>query len=117
MNIYVKAVGVREPDIAIVGEAPWIEEEAAGHPFAGPAGRFLNVLLSNAGINRHGCWVTNVSKYAVPLNPKKGKKIPFWNRAASVGIKRDKTEQELREELAQIRPNLILCLGNTALNT
>lgn len=115
MNIYVPGSGNTNAKIVLLGEAPSYEEELTKKPFVGPSGRFLDRCLAEAGLKREDCWVTNVSKYAVPANPRKGKKIPFQTRAASVGINLENQIHDLRQELAQINPNVIVPLGSTAL--
>lgn len=115
MNIYVPGKGPLGAKIAIVAEAPSYEEETQLQPLVGPSGRFLNAMLAEAGINRNDCWVTNVCKYMVPPNPKTGKKIPFYTRAASVGINMQEQVSELITELNTINPNVLILLGGTAL--
>jgi uracil-DNA glycosylase len=46
--------------IAVVGEAPGVEEEKAGQPFIGPSGQLLDKLLADAGIDKAECLITNV---------------------------------------------------------
>ena len=115
MNIYVPGKGHDKPKICFVGEAPAGEEEKELTPFVGPSGRFLNLLLSEAGIDRNANWMTNVLKYSIPPNPKKGKKRPFQVRARSVGIDVEKSITELRLEIDQLNPNIIVPLGGSAL--
>src|SRR6185295_10351495 len=114
MQIYVPGKGVRNPQIVLLGEAPSHEEEKALEPFVGPSGRLLNDLLLSAGIKRSDCWVTNVCKFMVPPNVPP-KKIPFHIRASQVGIDINKCIEELRVELSQLQPNLVIVLGATAL--
>lgn len=114
MNIYVPGKGPFGARVMIIGEAPSYEEEQELKPFVGPSGRELDRLCKDAGLNRNDCWVTNVCKYMVPSQPK-GKKIPFYVRAQNVEIDIDAQLNELREEIKQINPNLILTLGATAL--
>jgi len=55
--------GISEiPDfrIAIYGEAPGIEEDRAGKPFVGPAGKLLSHACVQASIQRRNTWVSNV---------------------------------------------------------
>lgn len=49
-----------KPRIAIVGEAPGNDEEKAGRPFVGMSGQELNRQLSQVGIIREDCYVTNL---------------------------------------------------------
>lgn len=115
MNIYVPGKGNPNAKMVILGEGPSYEEEKHLEPFVGPSGKFLNGLLTTVGIKREECWLTNVSKYAVPPNSKTGKKIPFAIRAQSVGINVTEQIEDLRTELSQIQPNVIVALGATAL--
>src|SRR5579885_133615 len=48
--------------LALVGEAPGEREVAEGYPFAGPAGRLLDVILAELGAHRLQLWLTNVVK-------------------------------------------------------
>lgn len=116
MKIYVPGKGIVQPSIAIVAEAPSYEEEKQLQPLVGPSGRFLDILLAAAGIKRNECWVTNVCKYMVPPNPKKGRKTPFWVRAQKEGISQEQCINELRTELFNVNPTMLLALGNTALH-
>lgn len=45
--------------IALVGEAPGVEEMRLGLPFVGPEGRYWTHLLKAAGLNRYDCYITN----------------------------------------------------------
>src|SRR5215471_4913248 len=49
--------------IMLVGEQPGNEEDLAGHPFVGPAGKLLDRALEDAGIDRSKVYVTNVVKH------------------------------------------------------
>jgi uracil-DNA glycosylase len=63
---YQRCIKIQMPDlndfngILLVGEAPGAEEQKAGKPFVGPAGKLLDSLLLSAGIKRAQCAVTNV---------------------------------------------------------
>jgi uracil-DNA glycosylase family 4 len=114
-DTYVPGCGSINAKIAIVGEAPSYEEIQAKLPFVGPSGKFLNELLHYAGIKRNECWVTNVCKYIVTPNAKQGRKIPFHIRAERDGINIQEQIEDLRRELLQVRPNIIIALGGTAL--
>lgn len=110
-DVYVPAKGPISPRIALVGESPSFEEVDALEPFVGPSGRFLNSMLSEAGIKRDECWTTNCCKYFVPFEEKKS----FLKRADEAGIDLQKQFSELRAELLAIRPNIVVPLGGTAL--
>src|SRR6266487_4179676 len=55
--------GARHATVMFVGEQPGNEEDLAGHPFVGPAGRLLDDALAEAGIDRPQTYVTNVVKH------------------------------------------------------
>jgi len=115
MNIYVPARGNPNAKIVLLGEAPSYEEEAALAPFVGTAGRELDRLLKDAGISRGECWISNVSKYMIAPQARKGKKKLFSVRASEAGVNLNEQLEELRIELQQIKPNVIVALGGTAL--
>lgn len=99
--------------LAIVGEAPGEREEQELTPFVGPAGSFLNSLLSSSGVDRDACFIGNLCKHRPP-----GNEITEW-------LKTSKTDEhpnitagwlELQTELAAFAPHCILALGNTPLS-
>jgi DNA polymerase len=69
----VPGVGPADAAIVIVGEAPGAKEDAAGVPFVGAAGKFLDTLLAEARVARDDVFITNVVKARPPKNrdPKK----------------------------------------------
>lgn len=111
---YIPGLGSIGAKLMILGDAPSRHDTVAGTPFAGPAGKELDRLLYDSGIQRGNCWLTNICKYEVPPNAK-GKKIPFHIRAKNAGIELDNELHELQEEISQIKPNCILALGSAAL--
>lgn len=95
------------PRIAIIGEAPGAEEEAAGIPFVGQSGRLLDGLLTQAKILRSGCFIGNVFQYRPPGNVIGSvMKSPQWVECAN----------RLNDDLGKFQPNLVIALGETALH-
>ena len=47
----------------MVGEQPGDQEDLAGRPFVGPAGRLLERALADAGIDRTNVYLTNAVKH------------------------------------------------------
>ncbi len=93
--------------LVLVGEAPGGSEERAGRPFVGRAGRLLDELLAEAGIDRAACWVTNVVKVR-PTTAGEGPRRR--NRPPRVDeVKR--WLPVLDEELEAIGPAVLLGLG------
>ena len=110
----VLGTGPSNAKIAIVGEAPGATENRTGTPFVGKAGRELNKLLKQAGIDRDACYLTNVVKVQ-PLKNNFG--VYYQDKERS-----DPTPEllqahdQLLDELQLVHPNIIIALGNEALS-
>jgi uracil-DNA glycosylase family 4 len=89
--------------VVIVGEAPGASEDKQGRPFVGRAGRLLDELLTEAGLQREDVFITNVVKARPP-----GNRDP---RADEVAHHRPWLEAQLEV----IRPRLVVPLGRHAL--
>jgi DNA polymerase len=107
MSNYVPGIGPSNAKIALVGEAPSYEEVKQGIPFVGPAGKMLDKLLREAGLNRSELYITNTVKYQLPGND--------FTRVLETGITLGKAIADLRHELEVLNPNIIVALGNHAL--
>ena len=95
--------------LMLVGEQPGDQEDIAGHPFVGPAGRILDRALVDAGIDRTQVYVTNVVKHF--KNEPRGKK--------RLHKKPNRYEVEvckvwLAQEVSLVKPGLVLAMGVTA---
>lgn len=90
--------------IVFIGEAPGQREDELGRPFVGPAGEFLNELLSSIGMKREDVYITNIVKYRPPVNRDPD---PAEKAACLPWVKL---------ELALINPTVIVCLGKHALH-
>ena len=97
---------------ALIGEAPGKDEVRLSKPFVGKAGAILDEILNATGIKRESLYITNVVKYrlARPGN----RPGTFANRPASLREIRMGLPW-LTEELAFLKPKLILTLGNVPL--
>ncbi|MCW4019154.1 MAG: uracil-DNA glycosylase [Candidatus Bathyarchaeota archaeon] len=62
--------GPQDAEVMLVGQNPGAEEDKAGRPFIGRAGKFLNKMLSANGIDREKIFVTNIVKHVTPQNRK-----------------------------------------------
>jgi DNA polymerase len=94
--------------LAIVGEAPGKQEVEEGRPFVGNAGKLLDKLLEEAGIDRSKVYVTNVVK----VRPTKVNGGRTMNRPPRAGEIREGIEV-LREELGLVKPRALILLGST----
>ena len=72
--------GNPDADIVFIGEAPGKQEDERGLPFVGAAGKFLNEMLTQAGMTRSDVYITNIVKYRPPNNrdPEPEEKRQFW---------------------------------------
>lgn len=115
----------RRYSIAVVGEAWGADEAQIGLPFVGASGRELNRMLEEAEINRGDCYVTNVfNLQPKPTNDIKNlctvkaqSTVPMPELAKGQYLQDQYWPEvlRLRRELSEVRPNLTICLGNSAL--
>ena len=96
-------------DVMLVGETPGDQEDLAGAPFVGPAGKLLDRALDEAGIDRSKTYVTNAVKH-------------FKWRSSGARRIHDKptwTEQLacrpwVEAEIALVKPRALVLMGATA---
>jgi uracil-DNA glycosylase len=100
--------GSLDAKLALVGEAPGEQEVEQGRPFVGRAGKLLDELLEEAGIDRSELYVTNVVK----VRPTKESGRRTQNRPPRAGEIREGMEI-LSEELGLIKPKFLVLLGTT----
>jgi DNA polymerase len=93
----------------LVGEQPGDQEDLAGKPFVGPAGRILERALAQAGIDRGAVFVTNAVKHF--KHEMRGKRR-LHKRPNAYEIER--CRWWLERERAIVRPATIVALGATA---
>lgn len=103
--------GEGPPDAAIVfvGEQPGDQEDIAGRPFVGPAGKLFDRALADAGIDREEVYVTNAVKH-FKWEPRGKRRIHQKPDAAEMAA----CKPWLTAELSILRPNVLVCLGATA---
>jgi len=95
----------------LVGEQPGDQEDLAGHPFVGPAGRLLDEALVEARINRDEVYVTNVVKHFKWSPAERGKRrIHKKPRYSEIHACRPWLDAELNA----VKPQVLVCLGATA---
>ena len=92
-----------------IGEQPGNEEDKEGKPFVGPAGRLLDRLLVEAGVDRKKVYVTNAVKH-FKWEPRGKRRIHKKPSAREI----DACRPWLDAEIAEIKPAVIVCLGATA---
>jgi uracil-DNA glycosylase len=101
--------GRQSARIMFVGEQPGDQEDRAGEPFVGPAGKILDRALGEAAIDRKTTYVTNAVKH-FKWEPRGKRRI--HKKPNELEIKA--CHQWLEREVALIRPALIVALGATA---
>jgi uracil-DNA glycosylase len=99
----VPGTGPANADVMIVGEAPGFNEDAQGKPFVGAAGKLLDTLLNQIGLDRDSVYITNVLKCRPPQN-----RDPMPNEVEACSL-------FLQRQLEWIRPKVVLVLGRHAL--
>jgi DNA polymerase len=104
--------GAPRAEIVLVGEQPGHEEDLAGQPFVGPAGRLLDQALAEAGLDRRRLYVTNAVKHFKWTKDKGGGKRRIHDKPNQSEI--EACRPWLQQELWLIRPEVVVCLGVTA---
>ena len=96
-------VGREDADIMFVGEGPGEQEDLKGEPFVGPAGKLLDDMLSIIDLDRaSNCYIANIVKCRPPRN-----RDPLeTEQDACIGY--------LRNQVALVKPRIIVCLGRIA---
>ena len=95
--------------VMLVGEQPGDQEDLAGAPFVGPAGKLLDQALEEAGIDRSTTYVTNAVKH-FKWKARGTRRIhdkPTWTEAMAC-------RPWLDAELALVKPRALVLLGATA---
>ena len=95
-------VGNRNADVMFVGEGPGEQEDLQGEPFVGPAGKLLDDMLSIIDLDRTGCYIANIVKCRPPRN------------RDPLETEQDACVDYLSNQIALIRPKILVCLGRIA---
>ena len=94
--------GDESAEVMFIGEGPGEQEDLQGEPFVGPAGHLLDEMLELIGVQRSEVYIANIVKCRPPhnrdpLNTEQDACIPY-----------------LYDQIALIRPKIIVCLGRIA---
>lgn len=110
-NQTVFGAGASDAEMMLVGEQPGDQEDKAGQPFVGPAGKLLDKALATAGVDRDRLYVTNAVKHFKFTLPERGKrrihKTP--SRTEVVACR-----PWLLAEMVSVQPDVVVLLGATA---
>ena len=89
--------------IMFIGEGPGFHENEQGLPFVGPAGKFLDELLTDAGLGREGVFITNVVKCRPP-----GNRDPIVEELEAC-------KPYLERQISAVNPDVIVTLGRISM--
>ena len=94
--------GARDAEVMFIGEGPGEQEDLTGRPFVGRGGKFLDEMLAMIDLDRSRVFIGNMVKCRPP-----GNRDPLAaEQEACIGY--------LRNQVALIRPKIIVCLGRIA---
>jgi uracil-DNA glycosylase family protein len=101
--------GALTSQVMLVGEQPGDQEDLAGAPFVGPAGKLLDRALDEAGIDRGTAYVTNAVKHFKwkARGPRRIHDKPSWTEQMAC-------RPWVEAELALVKPRALVLLGATA---
>ena len=89
--------------IMFIGEGPGFHENEQGLPFVGPAGKFLDELLADAGLGREDVFITNVVKCRPP-----GNRDPIVEELEAC-------KPYLERQISAVNPDVIVTLGRISM--
>lgn len=94
--------GAQNAEVMFIGEGPGEQEDLTGRPFVGRGGKFLDEMLAMIELDRSKIFIGNMVKCRPP-----GNRDPLAaEQEACIGY--------LRNQVALIRPKIIVCLGRIA---
>jgi DNA polymerase len=88
--------------VMLIGEAPGRDEDLQGLPFVGESGKLLDLMLAAIGLDRRGCYITNILPWRPP-----GNRTPAAEEVAAC-------LPFLRRHIILVRPRYLVLLGNAA---
>lgn len=95
-------VGSRNAEVLFIGEGPGENEDLQGEPFVGRGGKLLDDMMGAIGLKRANVYIANIVKCRPPQN-----RDPLnTEEDACIGY--------LRNQVALLRPKIIVCLGRIA---
>jgi len=103
--------GPQDARVMLIGEQPGDFEDLRGRPFIGPAGQLLEELLHALGVSRETLYLTNAVKH-FGFKPSAKRRLHERPKAGNIQACRP----WLIEEIKIVNPEVIVCLGATALH-
>ena len=94
--------GARDAEVMFIGEGPGEQEDRTGRPFVGRAGQLLDVMLAMIDLKREKVFIGNMVKCRPPQN------------RDPLNIEQEACIGYLRNQVALLKPKIIVCLGRIA---
>ena len=94
--------GARDAEVMFIGEGPGEQEDRTGRPFVGRAGQLLDDMLAMIDLKREKVFIGNMVKCRPPQN----RDLLNIEQEACIGY--------LRNQVALLKPKIIVCLGRIA---
>ena len=94
--------GARDAEVMFIGEGPGEQEDRTGRPFAGRAGQLLDDMLAMIDLKREKVFIGNMVKCRPPQN------------RDPLNIEQEACIGYLRNQVALLKPKIIVCLGRIA---
>ena len=94
--------GPRDAEVMFIGEGPGEQEDLTGRPFVGRAGKLLEDMLAMIDLSREQVFIGNMVKCRPPQN------------RDPLNVEQDACIGYLRNQVALLRPKIIVCLGRIA---
>lgn len=94
-------------DVLFVGEGPGVSEDALGIPFVGPAGKLLDRMIAESGVDEYRYALTNLVA-CIPKDEEGNKAVEPGKEAIEACSSR------LREIMNLAVPTLVVCVGKLA---
>lgn len=94
--------GARDAEVMFIGEGPGEQEDRTGRPFVGRAGQLLDDMLAMIDLKREKVFIGNMVKCRPPQN------------RDPLNIEQEACIAYLRNQVALLKPKIIVCLGRIA---
>ena len=94
--------GARDTEVMFIGEGPGEQEDRTGRPFVGRAGQLLDDMLAMIDLKREKVFIGNMVKCRPPQN------------RDPLNIEQEACIGYLRNQVALLKPKIIVCLGRIA---
>ena len=94
--------GARDAEVMFIGEGPGEQEDRTGRPFVGRAGQLLDDMLAMIDLKREKVFIANIVKCRPPQN------------RDPLNIEQEACIGYLRNQVALLKPKIIVCLGRIA---